>query len=207
MSLLMPLPLDNWITPMSTFLLGLFLFLGIHSVRIVKPHAHAAFVARLGAMPWKGVYSLVAVAGFALMVIGWPDARASGIVLWHPPAWTRHAVMLLMLPVFPMLLAAYLPGKIQSTLKHPMLVATKLWALAHLLSNGQLHEMLLFAGFLAWAVLCRISIKHRQGVVPPAPSGWTAKDGVALVLGLGVYGWFVVQGHGLLIGMPLITPR
>lgn len=192
---------------MVTFLFGLFLFLGIHSVRIFRPNVRNAFVARLGAMPWKGLYSLVAIAGFVLIVQGWPEARANAVVLWQPPAWTRHLVMLLMLPVFPMLLAAYLPGKIQSTLKHPMLVATKLWALSHLLTNGQSHEVVLFGAFLAWAVLCRISIKNRPSAVPPAPSGWTAKDGIAIVVGLGLYGWFVTQGHGLLIGMPLITPR
>jgi uncharacterized membrane protein len=192
---------------MSTFLLGLCLFFGIHSVRIISPSAYTALVKKFGAMPWKGIYSLVAIAGFVLMVHGWPEARANAVILWQPPTWTRHVAMLLMLPVLPMLLAAYLPGKIKSTLKHPMLVATKLWALAHLLSNGQLHEVLLFGGFLAWAVLCRISIKHRQGLVPPAPSAWTAKDGIAMVVGLGLYGWFVMQGHGLLLGMPLIAPR
>lgn len=192
---------------MFTFLFGLFLFLGIHSVRIFRPNLRNAFVAKLGLMPWKGLYSVVAIAGFVLIVLGWPEARANGVALWQPPTWTRHVVMLLMLPVLPLLLAAYLPGKIQSTVKHPMLAATKLWALSHLLVNGQSHEVVLFGSFLAWAVLCRISIKHRQGIVPPARSGWTVKDGIAIVVGLGLYGWFIVQGHGLLIGMPVLTPR
>jgi uncharacterized membrane protein len=192
---------------MTTFLLGLIIFLGIHSLRIVAPGVRAAAIAKLGEQPWKGLYALIAVAGFVTMVMGWPDARMNAITVWTPPAAMRHITMLLMLPVFPLLLATYLPGRIQSAVKHPMLTATKLWALAHLLPNGQLHEIVLFGGFLVWAVLDRISVKRRPDAVTPAPSGWAAKDGIAIVLGLGLYGLFVVSAHGWLFGMPLMPQR
>lgn len=192
---------------MTTFLIGLILFLGIHTIRIVAPGLRDAAVARLGLQPWKGVYSLIALVGFVMLVMGWPEARATAITVWTPPAGMKHLTMLLMLPVLPLLLATYLPGRIKSTVKHPMLVATKLWAAAHLLPNGQLHEIILFAGFLVWAVLDRISIKRRPDAVNPAPSGWTVKDGMAIVLGLGLYGLFVASAHGWLFGMPLMPQR
>ncbi len=192
---------------MTTFLIGLVLFLGIHAIRIVAPGLRDAAVVRLGLQPWKGVYSLIALVGFVMLVMGWPEARATAITVWTPPVWTKHLTMLLMLPVLPLLLATYLPGRIKSTVKHPMLVATKLWAVAHLLPNGQLHEIILFGGFLAWAVMDRISVKRRPDAVNPAPSGWTLQDGIAIVVGLGLYGLFVVSAHGWLFGMPLMPQR
>lgn len=192
---------------MTTFLVGLALFLGIHSIRIIAPRLRDACVTRFGLQPWKGIYSLAALAGFVLLVMGWPEARATAITVWTPPTWMKHLTMLLMLPVLPLLLATYLPGRIKSAVKHPTLVATKLWALAHLLPNGQLHEIILFGGFLAWAVMDRISVKRRPDAINPAPSGWTAKDGIAIVVGLGLYGLFVVSAHGWLFGMPLMPQR
>ncbi len=192
---------------MTTFLLGLIIFLGIHSLRIVAPGVRDAAIGKLGAGPWKGLYTGIATAGLVMIIMGWPEARMNGITVWTPPAAMRHITMLLMLPVFPLLLATYLPGRIQSAVKHPMLTATKLWALAHLLPNGQLHEILLFGGFLAWAVLDRISLKRRPDAITPAPSGWTAKDGIAIVLGVALYGLFVAVAHGWLIGVPLMPAR
>lgn len=190
---------------MSLLIAGLLLFLGIHSVAIFALGLRAGAVERLGLWPWKGVYSLIAIAGFALIVIGYGQARMQAPVwLYQPPAGLRHLALLLMLPVFVLLLAAYLPGRIKSAAKHPMLLATKLWATAHLLANGNLADVLLFGGFLAWAVADRISMKRRvQRLLPGAPAG-RFNDVIAIVGGLVLYGLFVKVGHAWLIGVALI---
>src|SRR5512139_1617412 len=142
---------------------GLVIFLGVHSTRIFAPAWRERTIARLGAGPWKGVYSIASLAGFVLIVGGYAAARAAPdpVVLYQPPFWLRHVAMLVMLPVFPLLLSAYLPGRIKAAVKHPMLAATKAWALAHLLANGMLADLLLFGGFLLWAVVDRISVGRR----------------------------------------------
>lgn len=191
---------------MTLLLVGLLLFLGIHSFSIVAPAARDALAARLGEWPWKGVYSVVALVGFVLLVKGYAAARLDPVVLYDPPTWLRHVALLLLLPVFPLLLAAYLPGRIKSTLQHPMLAATKLWATAHLLANGTLADVLLFGGFLAWAVVDRISLKRRGGTraLPGAPPS-KLNDAIAVVAGLALYAWFVVHGHQWLVGVPPVA--
>ena len=188
---------------MTLLIAGLVLFLGIHSIAIAAPNLRASAVAQLGLMGWKGLYSLIAIAGFVLICIGYGEARVSNPVwLWQPPKALRHMALLLMLPVFPLLLAAYLPGRIRTAAKHPMLLATKLWALSHLLANGGLHDVLLFGGFLAWAVADRISVKRRAVVTPPpsAPaSRWN--DLVVVLGGLALYVLFVGLLHKMLIGV------
>ena len=188
---------------MPLLIVGLVLFLGIHSIQIAAPGLRAAAVQRLGLQPWKGLYTLIAIAGFALICIGYGQARITDPVwLWQPAKSLRHLALLLMLPVFVLFLATYLPRRIQRTAKPPTLVATKLWALAHLLANGGLHDLLLFGAFLAWAVMDRISLKRRANVVPPpgAPAGrWN--DVIALVGGLLLYGLFVAGLHRWLIGV------
>jgi uncharacterized membrane protein len=173
---------------MTTLILGLVLFLGIHSVAIVAPAWRDAMAAKLGEWPWKGLYSIVSIVGFVLIVMGYAAARAEPVWLYVPPTWTRHLAALLMLPVFPLLLAAYLPGKIKATLKHPMLVATKAWAVAHLLANGTLADVVLFGSLLAWAVAERISLKRRPARAMPftVPSS-TMNDVLAVIAGLGLY--------------------
>jgi uncharacterized membrane protein len=145
---------------MTLFIVGLVLFLGIHSVAIVAPAYRDARVAR-NDRAWKGLFSLIAIAGFALLIYGFGMARQTPVVLWNPPIYMRHLTLLLMLPVFPLLLAAYLPGRIKTAAKHPMLLAVKIWAFAHLLANGTLNDVILFAAFLAWAVIDRIAVKRR----------------------------------------------
>jgi uncharacterized membrane protein len=161
-------------------------------------------VARLGEWQWKGLYALVSVAGFALIVWGYGLARHDPVILYTPPAWLHTMAMVLLVPVFPLLLAAYLPGRIQTAVRHPMLAATKLWAVAHLLANGTLADALLFGAFLAWAVLDRISMKRRtQRPVPGIPPS-RVNDLVAVVGGLALHAAFVLWLHGWLIGVPLI---
>jgi uncharacterized membrane protein len=188
---------------MSLLIVGLVVFLGLHSVSIAAPAWRDAQAARRGEIAWKGIYSVLSLIGFVLIVVGYGQAREAPVVLYTPPAALRHAAMLLMLPVFVLLLAAYLPGRIKAAAKHPMLLATKLWATAHLLANGTLADVLLFGSFLAWAVADRISMKRRaQRAVPGAPPG-AANDAIAVVGGLAIYALFVFWGHRVLIGMPL----
>lgn len=191
---------------MTLLIAGLLLFLGIHSVAIAAPGLRASAVTRLGLYGWKGLYSLIAITGFALIVVGYGEARLAPQWLYTPAKALRHLALLVMLPVFPLLLAAYLPGRIRSASRHPMLLATKLWALAHLLANGGLHDVVLFGGFLAWAVADRISLKRRAEITPPpsAPaSRWN--DLVAVGGGLALYLLFVAGLHRMLIGVSPIA--
>jgi uncharacterized membrane protein len=186
---------------MEMMLFGLVLFLGTHSISIVNAPWRDRVAARLGEFSWQAIYAVFAVTGFILIIWGYGLARQTPEVLYIPPVWLRHVALLLMLFVFPLLLATYLPGRIKSVTRHPMLLATKIWALAHLLANGMLHDVVLFGAFLAWAVVDRISIKRRaQRPVPGAPAS-RYNDVIAVVGGLGLYVWFVLQGHAWLFGV------
>ena len=186
---------------MTLFLVGLVLFLGIHSVAIVAPAWRDAQAAR-NPGAWKGIYSVISIAGFALLIYGYGLARQSPVVVWTPPTAMRHIALLLMVPVFPLLLAAYLPGRIKAAAKHPMLLAVKFWALAHLLSNGMLVDLILFGAFLAWAVLDRIAVGRRAvpRAIPGAPAS-ALNDVIALGGGLALYLLFVLWAHRWLIGV------
>ena len=191
---------------MIVFVAGLILFLGIHSISIVAPGWRLAQVAQRGEGGWKGIYSIVAAIGLALLIVGYGMARRDAVVLYTPPAALRHLALLVMLPVFPLLFAAYLPGRIRSVAKHPFLLATKLWATAHLLANGTLVDVLLFGSFLVWAVADRISIKRRavaEAHDAPAAPPRAMNDAVALVGGLATYVVVVFWAHRWLIG---VTP-
>lgn len=187
---------------MSLLVLGLILFLGIHSVSIVAPAWRDAQVERRGERTWKGMYALVSLASLILLIYGYGVARQASAVLYTPPPVLRHVALLLMLPVFPLLFAAYMPGRIQRTVKHPMLLAVQLWAAAHLLSNGTLADVLLFGAFLIWAIADRISVKHRAVPrnVPGAPPS-ALNDIAALTIGLAVYVGFLAGAHVWLTGV------
>jgi len=188
---------------MNVLLLGLVIFFGGHSVSIVNDPWRGRMVAKMGEWPWKGLYALVSLIGFMLIVWGYGLARHDPVVVYTPPGWLRPVAMVLLVPVFPLLLATYLPGRIQAAAQHPMLVATKLWAVAHLLANGMLADVLLFGAFLVWAVLDRISMKHRtQRPVPSVPPS-RVNDLIAVAGGLALYAAFVLWLHGWLIGIPL----
>lgn len=187
---------------MSLLVVGLILFFGIHSVSIVAPAWRDAQVERRGERLWKGIYALVSLVGLIVLIHGYGVARQSPVVLYTPPPALRHVALLLMLPVFPLLFAAYLPGRIQRAARHPMLLAVKFWAVAHLLANGTLADVLLFGAFLVWAVADRISVKRRAVPhrVPGAPPG-ALNDVVALVGGLVVYVVFLFRAHVWLTGV------
>lgn len=192
---------------MGLLILGLVIFLGMHSLGMAAPTWRSHAIARLGKIPWKGIYSVASLLGFLLIVWGYGAARMDPLVLWHPPAWLRHLALLIMLPAFPLLLATYLPGRIQGTVKHPMLAAVKVWAVAHLLANGNLADLLLFGSFLIWAVADRISLRTRMG--PPiqgAPPG-KANDAIALLGGLVLYGAFIGGVHAWLFGVSPLAMR
>lgn len=186
---------------MSVLILGLIIFLGVHSLSIVAEPWRNRMLTRLGEGPFKGLYSLVALVGLVLVIWGYGLARLEPVVLYTPPLWMRHLAMVLLLPVFPLLFATYFPGRIQSAMKHPMLVAVKLWALAHLLANGMLADVLLFGGFLAWAVADRISLKRRVPRATPELPYKPKNDMIVVAGGLVVYVLFVVWLHRVLIGV------
>lgn len=186
---------------MRYLVLGLVIFLGVHSVAIVAPAWRERVVRRLGKGAWKALYALLAFIGLGLIIYGYGLARTDPIVLYAPPLWTRHVSALLMLPVFPLIFAAYLPGRIKTALQHPMLAGVKFWALAHVISNGTLADVLLFGSFLAWAVADRISFKHRtQPDLRTAPPS-KLNDVIAVILGLVAYAVFALWLHVRLIGV------
>lgn len=186
---------------MSLLVAGLALFLAVHSISIINDPWRNRVAAKIGEMPWQGIYALLSLAGLVLIVKGYGLARLEPTVLYLPPAGLKHVSLLLLVFVFPLLFAAYLPGRIQALTKHPMLVATKLWAVAHLLANGALADVLLFGGFLAWAIIDRISLKRRQPrpVRGAPPSRWN--DAIAVAGGLGLYVAFVLGLHAWLFGV------
>lgn len=187
---------------MAMLIAGLVLFLGVHTFTTLR-EPRAALIGRIGEGGYKGLYSLVSVAGLVLIVWGFGRYRSAGYVpVWDPPASLYHLTLLVMWLAFVALAAAYAPaGKIKGMLRHPMLVGVKAWALAHLLVNGDLGSLILFGSFLAWAVYDRIAVKRRGDSGAPR-SGVTAGDAIAVVAGSLAYGamyWL----HPLLIGVPI----
>ncbi len=188
---------------MLMLLTGLLLFLGAHSIHLLAPAWRTRMMARLGTGPWKGLYSLVSLAGFVLICFGYAAARQSPLVLWLPPLPLRHVAALLMLPALILLLATYLPRNgLRARLHHPMLLATKLWAFAHLLANGMLHDVLLFGSFLLWAIAAFAVARRRDRAAGRvyAP-GTTRATVITVAAGAVVWGLFVAGLHALLFGV------
>ncbi len=188
---------------MNLLILGLVIFLGVHSLRIFAAPWRDATRPRLGEGAWKGLYSLVSLAGFVAICWGYGLARQAPVTLWVPPLGMRHAASLLTLGSFVLLAATYVPRNVfKARWGHPMLLGTKLWAVAHLLANGTLADVLLFGGFLAWAVaLYIVSRRHDRthGTTYPAAS----RTGTAVTVLVGGASWvvFALWAHGLLIGV------
>ncbi len=182
--------------------IGLALFVLVHLVP-AQPGLRAGLIGRLGENGYKGLFSLVAAGGLALIVLGFAHAEHIGV--WEPPGWGRHVTLTLMMFVFPLLVMAYLPGRLSAKIKHPMLAAVKIWAFAHLFIRGDAASMLLFAVFLGWAVYDRISLKKREAAGQVSiRQGPVRNDVIAIVAGLAIYAVFLKWGHDLVVGVPLI---
>mgnify|MGYP001093550550 CR=1 FL=1 len=185
---------------MALLILGLVLFIGMHSVSIVAEDFRNRIAAK-SELGWKAIYGIASIVGIVLIVKGYGAARLDPMVLYMPPVWLKHLAALLLLPVFILFFAPYFPGKIKAVTKHPQLVAVKLWAVAHLLVNGTLADVVLFGSFLAWAVVDRISMKRRvERPVPSAPARGL-NDVLLVFAGLGVYVIFVLWLHQLWFGV------
>jgi uncharacterized membrane protein len=188
---------------MAYLIAGLAIFLGAHSVRIVADDWRTARIASWGHGKWKIVYSLVSIAGFVLIVHGYGEARLAPTLLYTPPVWTRHLAALLTLPAFILVVAAYVKGtRIKARIGHPMIVGVKLWAFAHLLSNGTLADVVLFGAFLAWAVLDYLAARRRDRAAGTVyPVGPASRDLIAIGAGGLAWAIFAFMLHGPLIGV------
>jgi len=186
-------------------ILGLVLFLGAHTLTTQR-EARARLIATLGEGGYKIGYALVSIAGLALIVWGFAHYRATGrIEVWHPPTALKHITVALMLPAVILVVAAYLRGRIYTAIKHPMLSGVKLWAAAHLISNGDLGGIILFGAFLGWAVFDRISLKHRADAGgPPIPVGGWGNDLIAVAVGVVAYLALAFAFHPVVIGIPVV---
>jgi uncharacterized membrane protein len=188
---------------MTLLLLGLVLFLGVHSTRIIAEEFRSRQLARLGENGWKGLYSLASIAGFALVVYGFGLARQQPVVLWATPTWLRHVAALLTLVSFVLLTAAYVPGnQIKARLHHPMVLGVKVWAFAHLIANHTAADVLLFGAFLVWAVFSYRAAKardRRAGTV--YPTGTASRTMATVVIGTAAWAAFAFWAHGVLIGV------
>ncbi len=187
---------------LAIMILGLAVFLGGHAFVTMRPQ-RAALIARLGEGPYKGLFSLASFIGILLIGYGFARYRASGYIeIWSPPPWTRHATAALVWPAIICVVAAYIPGEIKRVLKHPMLVGVKLWAVAHLLANGDLGSIILFGSVLAWAVYDRITLKRRADAgAPPIPVGGYRNDFIAVVVGTLLYFALGLWFHPWVIGV------
>lgn len=190
---------------MMLLIVGLIIFLGIHLLP-TSPEVRNGLRDRLGVGPYKAVFSIVSLFGFAIIVLGYHKMQLNpgkNPVLWDPPTWTRHIALLLMLPAMIFLVASQIPSRIRTAVKHPMLIAIKTWALAHLLANGDVASLLLFGTFLAFAVYDRISVKKRGELGPLGASQPTSAINDVIVVGVGIalYAALLFGGHQWLIGV------
>lgn len=186
---------------LTILIVGLALFIGAH-LFVTMRDQRAAVIKAMGEWPYKGLFSLVSLLGLLLIGWGYGQYRTAGWVdIWSPPSWTRHATVLLSWPAIICVTAAYVPGDIKRTLKHPMLVGVKLWAVAHLISNGDLGSIILFGSILAWSVYDRITLKRRADPgAPPIPVGGRRNDIIAIVVGTVLYIALGLVFHPLVIG-------
>lgn len=189
---------------MGLLVAGLLIFFVIHLVPAYQNLRHR-LIYGMGETLYKILFAVVSLAGIYLIAKGYGEARLVAPDLWDPPLWTRHITMLLMLLAFIMLASAYIPSRIRDKLKHPMLASVKTWALAHLIANGDGASLLLFGGFLMWAVYDRISVGRRSAMGPLGDrKGSLGGDIAAVVVGVAAYLLMVFWGHEALIGVPVI---
>lgn len=193
---------------MAILVLGLVIFLGIHLVRVVAPGFRVRVIESRGKGTWMAIYAVVSLVGLALVIYGFGEARGETGMLYDPPVFLRHIALPLMLLAFVVLAAGFLPaGRIAVAVKHPQILAIKIWALAHLLANGETGSVLLFGSFLAWAVVLRIGLKRRERVGETVlPVFKSARhDVLAILIGLAAYVLFIWQLHEWLFGVAPIV--
>jgi len=192
---------------MLLFFAGLLLFFGGHAV-VFAQDRRAQLIAQYGKPAYMGLVSVVTLAGLLCLIFGYSGFALSELgatQLWLPPTWMKHVTFLVMLPVFPLLFAMYFRGHLARYAKHPMILAVKIWAFAHLLANGTVAAAVLFGAFLVWGILDRISLAKRDraaGTVFVAGPAW--KDAAAVGLGLAVYVFMIMWGHAWIVGVGLI---
>ena len=188
---------------MTYLLLGLIVFLGVHSVRIVADDWRTRARTRLGALPWKVFYSMLSLVGVGLMVWGFGLVRQQPVQLWSPPFFMRHVASLLTLIAFVLMAAAYVPGNcIKASIHHPMVLGVQVWACAHLLSNGNIAHVILFGSFLIWSLLSFRAARRRDRTEKIRyPVGTTGSTGITAAVGVGAWIAFALWLHGLLIGV------
>jgi uncharacterized membrane protein len=199
------------IVGLGVMILGLALFFGVHALTTARS-LRARLIATWGETVYKIGYALVSTVGLALIIWGFAEYRAAGMIdVWEqacPPGVLKalkHIAVALMLPAVILVVASYIRGRIYTKLKHPMLAGVKLWAAAHLLANGDLGSIILFGSFLAWAVFDRISLKRRADPgAPPIPVGGSGNDLIAVVVGVVVYVALAFAFHPVVIGVPVI---
>ena len=186
---------------MERLILGLVVFFGGHSISLLALGWRDRVAERLGPRAWQLVYSIIALLGFYLLVTGYGAARATASVLYVAPPWLRYVAALLMLPAFTLALASVLPGRIRALSRHPLLVATLFWAVAHLLTNGNVADLLLFGTFLLWAVAVHMSLERRPARRKITLPKSVANDAIAVVGGLALYAIFVLWLHAKWFGV------
>ncbi len=196
---------------MTILILGLLIFLGVHSIVIFAPKFREKY-RNSSLMSWKVIYGIISVIGFILIIIGYGEARLNPIHIYTTPFWLRHVAFALMIPFFIMFLMPYLAGpffsKIYKFIPHPQLMSVKLWASVHLLVNGNLADLILFGAILIWAILDTIALKKLPAQNPPnTPPRFRfgiLNDVILFIAGVGLYVAFLFELHGELIGMYLL---
>ena len=186
---------------MTLLIVGLLVFFGIHSVSMMRT-LRQSLIDSVGEMPFKGIYSLISLGGFVLIVVGFGNAPF--VEIWQPPGWTRAVAMVLMAPVFILLASMHMPGHIKARTRNPMLIAIKIWASAHLIANGDLASMVLFVSFLTYGVINLIAVKrnNRSSVVDNPQAKF---DVIAIIIGLGIYAALLLWLHPYVSGVALVA--
>ena len=187
---------------MWSLIIGLFLFLGIHSISIIAEDFRNSMATK-SEIGWKIIYSLISIVGIVFIAKGYTALRLEPVLLYVPPYWLKHLTYSLMLLAMVLFVAPYLPGKIVQVTKHPQLIAVKLWAFSHLLVNGMLADVILFGAFIIWAGADRISMNKRKQRVVPGLKPNRVNDIIAIIIGVVLTGVFVLYLHQILIGIPL----
>lgn len=188
---------------MAILILGLVLFLGVHSTRIFADGWRSSMIAKMGPLPWKGLFAVLSIVGFVVIVIGYKMARQETTVLWASPPWMKHVTAVLMMFAFILFVAAYIPrNSFKARLHHPMVLSVKVWALAHLLSTGVMAVVVLAGAFMVWAVLSFKAARERDRVAGTVyPPGTAAGTAITVAAGLVAWSVFALLLHGPLIGV------